>query len=83
MQQVTRNDIAGIVRKQNIRLDWDNFDFETNLSELGADSLDMIGILFAIQEKYNIKISDESIASGRWLSVAKMVDQINATLRTK
>jgi acyl carrier protein len=83
MQQVTRDDIANIVRQQKIRLDWDNFDFETNLTEQGADSLDMIGILFAIQEKYNIKISDESIANGRWLSVAKMVDQINATLQEK
>lgn len=83
MQQVTRDDIADIVRQQKIRLDWDNIDFETNLTELGADSLDMIGILFAIQEKYNIKISDESIANGLWLSVAKMVDQINATLQAK
>jgi acyl carrier protein len=83
MQQVTRDDIADIVRQQKIRLDWDNFDFETNLTEQGADSLDMIGILFAIQEKYNIKISDESIANGLWLSVAKMVDQINATLQKK
>lgn len=83
MQQVTRDDIADIVRQQKIRLDWDNFDFETNLTEQGADSLDMIGILFAIQEKYNIKISDESIANGLWLSVAKMVDQINATLQEK
>ena len=83
MQQVTRDDIADIVRQQKIRLDWDNIDFETNLTELGADSLDMIGILFAIQEKYNFKISDESIANGLWLSVAKMVDQINATLQAK
>ena len=83
MQQVTRDDIADIVRQQKIRLDWDNFDFETNLTELGADSLDMIGILFAIQEKYNLKISEESIANGLWLSVAKMVDQINATLQAK
>ena len=83
MQQVTRDDIADIVRQQKIRLDWDNFDFETNLTEQGADSLDMIGILFAIQEKYNLKISEESIANGLWLSVAKMVDQINETLQEK
>jgi len=83
MQKVTHDDIAEIVRQQKIRLDWDNFDIKTNLTDLGADSLDIIGILFAIQEKYQIKIADESIAAGNWRSIAQMVDQINAILQAK
>ena len=36
-------------------------DFDLPLSEIGLDSLDLMSILFAVQDKYNIDIPDEDI----------------------
>lgn len=36
-------------------------DFDRPLNEIGLDSLDFMSILFSVQEKYNIDISDEDI----------------------
>ena len=37
-----------------------------DLDEQGVDSLDMINALLAIQEEFDVEISDDEIASGFW-----------------
>lgn len=36
-------------------------DFDRPLSEIGLDSLDLMSILFSVQEKYNIDIPEEDM----------------------
>ena len=70
-----------MTKKANVKLDWEKIEPEISLAEQGADSLDMISIIFAFQEKYNVEITDESISNGDWLSIDKMLISLNKALK--
>ena len=61
----------------------EKIDYKESLTDQGADSLDMISIIFAFQEKYGVEITDESIAAGEWLSIEKMVTNLDKVLLKK
>lgn len=83
MSKVTHEDVIAIIKGTGVRLDWEKLDPKESLADQGADSLDMINIIFAIQEKYGIEITDESISDGEWLSIEKMVMNLNKSLQQK
>ena len=83
MANITHEDVIAIIKVTGVKLDWEKIDSKESLSEQGADSLDMINIIFAIQEKYGIEITDESISDGEWLSIEKMVMNLNKSLQQK
>ena len=83
MTKVTHEDVIAIIKGTGVRLDWEKLDHKESLADQGADSLDMINIIFAFQEKYGIEITDESISSGEWLSVDKMIMNLNKPLQQK
>jgi acyl carrier protein len=83
MTKVKRDDIIAVIKGTDVRLDWDKLDPRESLADQGADSLDMINIIFAFQEKYGIKITDESIAEGEWITLDKMVINLNKALQQK
>lgn len=83
MSSVTHDEIVRVIKKTDVKLDWEKINPKESLSEQGADSLDMINIIFAIQEKYGIEITDESISDGEWLSIEKMVMNLNKFLQQK
>jgi acyl carrier protein len=83
MSSVTHDEIVRVIKKTDVKLDWEKINPKESLSEQGADSLDMINIIFAIQEKYGIEITDESISDGEWLSIEKMVMNLNKSLQQK
>ena len=83
MSSVKHDEIVRVIKKTDVKLDWEKINPKESLSEQGADSLDMINIIFAIQEKYGIEITDESISDGEWLTLDKMVINLNKPLEQK
>lgn len=81
MGRITKDEIFSVIQKANVKLDWEKIEPEISLAEQGADSLDMISIIFAFQEKYNVEITDESISNGDWLSIDKMLISLNKALK--
>ena len=80
MRNVTKEDVMTIIKNSDLNLDLDNIDPQESLTEQGADSLDMVSIIFAFQEKYCIEITDDSIADGEWLTINDMVSNLNNLL---
>ena len=83
MANITHEDVMAIIKVTGVKLDGEKIDPKESFSEQGADSLDMINIIFAIQEKYGIEITDEAIADGEWLTLDKMVINLNKPLEQK
>jgi acyl carrier protein len=83
MTKVTQEEVIDIIKGTGLKVDWDKLDFEESLTDQGADSLDMISIVFALTEKYDIEITDDSISNGDWLSITKMVMNLNTLLQEK
>jgi acyl carrier protein len=81
MDFVNRDDIIKIIKDSNIDIDIDNVKLNMSLTEQGADSLDMINILFGIEEMHDIKIPEESIEQGDWMSIDNMVANLNKLLQ--
>jgi len=62
MNQNIKDNIINIVLAANSRaIVKDEQDLAAPLEDIGLDSLDMMSVLFAIQEKYNLEIPDEEI----------------------
>lgn len=78
---VTAEDILSIIIENEIKIDIKNLDHSELLSEQGLDSLDITSILFSIEEKYDIKISEEDIAETKLSSVNNIVFYINNTIK--
>ena len=78
---VTPDDILSIMIENEIKIDIKNLDHSELLSEQGLDSLDITSILFSIEEKYDIKISEEDIAQNKLSSVNNIVFYINNTIK--
>jgi acyl carrier protein len=58
-QTIMLNKVMELLAKQ-LRIDVDTLDPETNIVEdLGADSLDIVEMLMAIEENFGITVSDE------------------------
>jgi acyl carrier protein len=74
---VSTKDILSIIHNIEINIDTKQLDFSMPLSEQGLDSLDMTSILFAIEEKFEIKISEADIEEGKLTSIDGMVSYIN------
>jgi acyl carrier protein len=59
--QVDPSEIIQIIKDSDTQVDMDALNFESDLRNIGADSLDMMNIFLAIQENYNVEIPDEEI----------------------
>ena len=73
----TSRDILDIMLQNEIRIDIEELDFSESLSEQGLDSLDLVTILFTIEEKFHIKIPEEDINEGKLSSINSIVSYIN------
>lgn len=50
---------------------------KTNLKEAGLDSLDIVNLLFAIEEKFGVKIPDEDLEEKELLVFGNLVKFLN------
>lgn len=51
---------------------------DTDLSAQGLDSLDMIDLLFQIQEKYDVQVPEAMIENNELSSIEKILNYINS-----
>ena len=63
--------------QNEIRIDLEELDYSESLSEQGLDSLDLVTILFTIEEKFSIKIPEEDINEEKLSSINSIVSYIN------
>lgn len=54
-------EIINLIKNANTMIDMDDLTADANLRDIGADSLDMMNILLAIQEKYAVEVPDKEI----------------------
>lgn len=80
MANVTREQVVSIMNSAGLDADISTLDPALPLGKQGVDSLDMINALLAVQEEFNIKISDADMSSGAWGSVDTIVASLNARL---
>ena len=73
----TSQDIINIILQNEIRVDFDELDHARPLSEQGFDSLDIVTILFSIEEKFKIKIPEDDINKEKLSSINSIVLYIN------
>lgn len=73
----TAEDIFSIMLTNDIKIDPKTLDPLEPLSEQGLDSLDMMSILLAIEERFGIKISEEDIDQGKLYSINGIISYIN------
>lgn len=83
MHVVSNDEVFEIIKATGVNLDWDKIKPDVSLIDQGADSLDMITMLFGLQEKFNFEIPEDSIAKGDWLTIQKMVNQLNERLSAR
>ena len=74
---ITANDILDMIRKNDIKIDLPTLDHNEQLMDQGFDSLDMVSIFFALEERYKIKISEADIDQGKLASINAMVEYVN------
>lgn len=58
---VTREEMLGIIESAGVSVDVAAIKSDTPLSKAGIDSLEMMNVFLAIEEKFGIKIPDEDI----------------------
>jgi acyl carrier protein len=56
VEEVLRKTVARILRKENITLNP-----ETSFKEIGADSLDIVQVMVALEEEFDIELVDEEM----------------------
>jgi len=74
---ITTQDFIDIMKKIEIKADLDHLDPDSPLSDQGIDSLDMISILFALEERYGVKIPEEEISEGRLSTMKTIIEYLN------
>lgn len=83
MQYVTKEKIIEVLKGVNMDADPEALDPSTDLRSQGVDSLDMMNMLFAIEEAFSIEISDDSITDKEWLTIEDMVKNVNKLIAQK
>ncbi|MBQ7096105.1 MAG: acyl carrier protein [Clostridia bacterium] len=67
--------VKAIVMDQLSISDEDMITLNTTLEDLGADSLDMVEVIMAIEDEFDVQIKDEDLESLKTL--ADLIDYIN------
>lgn len=80
MSKIISEDIVTVIKGLEWNIDADKLLFDKDLYLQNVDSLDLMSLLFALEEKYNIEIGDESLEQKEWSSIDKIANQINSII---
>jgi acyl carrier protein len=75
---ISSKEIVSIIADSDIDVDTEKLDHNEDLTKQGLDSLDMSTILFALEERFSISVSDEDIEANKLSSIDKIVQYVNA-----
>lgn len=67
--------VKAIIIDQLSISDEDMITMDTTLEDLGADSLDMVEVIMAIEDEFDVQIKDEDLESLK--SVSDLIDYIS------
>lgn len=83
MEKVVHDDIIKIFETvlENEDIDVRSLKTDVGLDEQGIDSLDRMNIIFQIQDDFQIEISEESLEEGEWMTIDKIVINLNKLLQ--
>jgi acyl carrier protein len=70
---IKEENILEIIKDLEIDVDISSISISLPLSEQGLDSLDLSTILFELEDRYFVKITDEDIESGKLESIDKIL----------
>lgn len=73
--KITIEQILGAIEQANLVKDVKALDINKPLSEQGVDSLDFSGVLFNLEEEFDIEIPDEDL--NLLLTINSILDYIN------
>lgn len=73
-------DVYGIIKELHIDINVNNLNLTESLLNQGIDSLDMASIIFYIEDKWEICISQDELVAGKWNSINDIVININAEI---
>lgn len=78
------DDVKQIIAKQ-IGVPCDELDAESRLDAIGVESLDVIEIVFALEDKYkiNIPFNANASAADAFLTIGEVVDAVSDLLAAK
>ena len=78
---IAKDDILQLIKNAGVSTDIDNIKYETSLQEAGFDSLDKVNLLFEVEEKYDVKISDDEVTELD--SIDSIVELVEKKIREK
>ncbi len=73
----TAEEIFSIMLANEIKVDFESLDHSESLAEQGLDSLDITTILFAMEERFEIRFAEEDLEQGNLASINDIVAYIN------
>lgn len=53
-----------------------NVTMDTNLREIGVDSITLMQLIVLIEEKYDIEIEDDDIVEENWETISKIMSTV-------
>ncbi|MCP4689111.1 MAG: acyl carrier protein, partial [Desulfobacterales bacterium] len=74
---VEPENIFEIIRKNEIPIPVNALALDKPLTDQGVDSLDMTTILFAVEERFQLRIAEEDMDSGKLSSVNAIIEFVN------
>lgn len=74
-----RENILEIVKKKIECEDIDKSDYDTDLTDIGMDSLTLIGIVVTLEEEYTVEIPDEKLLMSELNTINKIASVIEQT----
>jgi len=81
MKQVVKEDIIQIIKKLDLDIkEPDAIDASISLQDQGIDSLDMMNLYFELEDKFAVKISDETLEDKDWSTIDTIVKNVNEML---
>jgi len=84
MKKASRKDIFDIIESVgSISIDVSDIAPDQDLNAQGIDSVDMMSILFEIEDRFSITIDEESLQDQRWLTIDEIVENTNRLLSEK
>ncbi len=81
---VNAENIFEIIRSNEIPISVNALALDKPLTEQGFDSLDMTTILFAVEERFQVRFAEEDMDTGKFATVQSIIAHINReTTRTE
>lgn len=78
MSQLTIQDVLTLFSEADVSVPAQDLDPALPLLEQGLDSLDMMNVYFLIEEKYQISVDENSISDGKWDTLERILQNLNA-----